>query len=84
MSTISSTFYSNIMEKDISLIYDYEPEEVWLDHGKYCQSPLYFEIIQVIDSNGKEVDFWLNFQDIIFIEFMKDSQRQEEYYNDNY
>lgn len=73
MSTLSSEFYSTIMEKNIQIVFDHEPLTSWFEMGKWCSTPMYFELICVIDKKGNEIDYWESFSDIIITEFMKNS-----------
>lgn len=77
MSTLSSTFYSAIMETDIQIVFDYEPMASWFEKGYYCTTPMFFELICVIDQKGNEVDYWESFQDVIINEFMKSSLKRD-------
>jgi len=77
MSTLSQEFYSNIMEKNIQIVFDHEPLTSWFEKGHYCTTPLYFDLICVIDHKGNEVDYWESFSDIIITEFMKNSMGRD-------
>jgi len=50
MSNESIPFYSETFGKHITIVYGYLPSESWIDKGKYCQIPEYFEILAILDS----------------------------------